>query len=45
MVQKKSFYDSTDFFLEPKHNDSIYGGGTGGGSGTGEMKKEKKKKN
>jgi len=25
MVQKKSFYDSADFFPEPKHNDSIYG--------------------
>ncbi|AES60804.1 putative protein LONGIFOLIA 1/2 [Medicago truncatula] len=25
MVQKKSFYDSTDFFPEPKHNDLIYG--------------------
>ncbi|GAU41189.1 hypothetical protein TSUD_26140 [Trifolium subterraneum] len=25
MVQKKSFYDSTDFFPEPKHNVSIYG--------------------
>jgi hypothetical protein len=25
MVQKKSFYDSTDFFPEPKQNVSIYG--------------------